>query len=101
MKALLKTEQLRRQEQAILDISKEADERNRLGQYPTPPQLALDISQLAYEYCKNIGNKIHFLEPGFGTGAFYSALVQVLPKTKIGSAFGIELDPQFCLFAQT
>lgn len=50
MKSSVRLEQVRQKEQAILDAAKNMGERNRLGQYATPPQLALEIVQQVYEY---------------------------------------------------
>src|SRR5271157_4475016 len=86
-------EQRRQKEQVTLDSLKDSNERNRLGQFATPPLLASDIVHVALNYWKGRNEKIHFLDPGFGTGAFYSALRQALPISLFGSAYGIEIDP--------
>ncbi|OHB66901.1 MAG: restriction endonuclease subunit M, partial [Planctomycetes bacterium RBG_13_60_9] len=39
--------------------------------------------------------KIRFLEPGFGTGPFYSALLQSVPASRIEIATGYEIDPHY------
>ncbi len=75
-----------------LNQSKSAIERNRWGQFATPPELASQIVR------QSIGslptkNQIRFLEPGFGTGSFYSALRRA--TNRIAIAKGIELDPLF------
>ena len=36
------------------------------------------------------GGKFRFIEPAIGTGAFYSALLRVFPKARIGAAAGYE-----------
>ncbi len=94
MKADLLThkEQRRLEVQAYLDAMKSKAERNRMGQFATPFPLALDI----LSYAKKLlppGQKIRFLDPGFGTGAFYSALLQTFPAAKIAAATGYEIDP--------
>jgi len=77
-----------------LDSAKTRRERNQLGQFSTPPQLALDIVDLAKTLLPE-ESKIHFLDPAFGTGAFYSALLQRFPQECILSATGYEIDPHY------
>jgi hypothetical protein len=86
-------EQRRQQEQARLDALKTAQERNKLGQFATPPELALSIAR----YARSLQGESHlrFLDPAIGTGSFYSALLQVFPPETIETATGIELDPSF------
>ncbi|MCL4512153.1 MAG: class I SAM-dependent methyltransferase [Bacteroidetes bacterium] len=89
---LLELNRLEAQEK--LDAQKSHTERNRLGQFATPPPLASDI--LAF-IKNNIPEKfkIRFMDPAFGTGAFYSALLNIFPKSRIESASGIEIDPHY------
>jgi len=86
-------EQRRQQEQSRLDALKTAQERNKLGQFATPPELALSIAR----YARSLqgGGHLRFLDPAIGTGSFYSALLQVFPPETIETATGIELDPSF------
>src|SRR5688572_6186332 len=80
--------------QTELDGQKTAAERNRLGQFATPTALALDI----VNYAKTLlpaGEKVRFLDPAIGTGAFYSALRNILPTNQIAEALGFELDPHY------
>ncbi|MBI3680283.1 MAG: N-6 DNA methylase [Acidobacteria bacterium] len=93
---LQEIEQRRLQQQTRLDSLRTAAERNRWGQFATPPELALSIARYARKLmCRA---PVRFLDPAIGTGAFYSALAQVFPPEKIKGAAGIELDP---LFAET
>jgi hypothetical protein len=39
--------------------------------------------------------KIQFLDPGFGTGSFYSGLLQAFPAARIERAEGFEIDPHY------
>lgn len=80
--------------QASLDDQKTQVERNRLGQFATPTALAKDILRYA-ALLLPAHTKIRFLDPAFGTGSFYSALLQVFPRTRIAEALGFELDPHF------
>jgi len=58
-----------------LDSVKGQAERNRLGQFATPPSLADEIIEYA---CSQLSpeDRVRFLEPGFGTGSFYCALLR-------------------------
>ncbi len=87
-------EKVRVHRQHTLDAAKTQAERNRLGQFATPPRLALDIVRQSNEFL-NEGEQIRFLDPAFGTGAFYSALRQVVPQERIQSATGFEIDPHY------
>lgn len=80
--------------QAELDGQRTQADRNRLGQFSTPTELALDILKYAATLLPS-GEKIRFLDPGIGTGAFYSALRKVFPKKKISEALGFEIDPHY------
>lgn len=87
-------EQQRLTLQALLDNEKTQSERNRLGQFSTPPTLAHEI----LHYAANIfpkSKKVRFFDPAFGTGAFYSALCSVFPKRMIAQAVGIEIDSHY------
>jgi adenine-specific DNA-methyltransferase len=87
------TEARRQAEQVRLDDLKTATERNKWGQFATPPDLALSLARYA---CELAGEEpIRFLDPAIGTGSFYSALTSAVSCDKIGSAHGIELDPLF------
>jgi len=87
-------EEHRLSEQVRLDNLKSAEERNQLGQFATPPQLADDILQFAQTLCPN-DLQIRFLDPAIGTGSFYSALLNVFGQNRIEYADGFELDPEF------
>lgn len=80
--------------QAKIDDSKSQAERNRLGQFATPAKLALDILQYAKELTGD-QSEIRFLDPAFGTGSFYSALIQTFPSEIIAKASGFEIDPLY------
>jgi adenine-specific DNA-methyltransferase len=80
--------------QAALDARKTQAERNRLGQFATPTALAVELLEHAATLLPR-GQKIRFLDPAVGTGAFYSALRKVFPKKRIAEALGFEIDPQY------
>jgi adenine-specific DNA-methyltransferase len=80
--------------QSRLDSTKTQTERNRLGQFATPSALAADV----LAYAKNLlppHLTIRFLDPAFGTGAFYSALLRTFPASYIAEAVGYEIDPHY------
>jgi adenine-specific DNA-methyltransferase len=85
--------------QIALDHLKSAAERNRLGQFATPPVLAHRIAREAL--CWHGGGPVRFGEPALGTGAFYSALRDEAVPGQIERAVGFELDPAFAEAART
>ena len=87
-------EKARLELQERLDAAKRQAERNCLGQFATPLSLAYEI--VAYGVSLLPPNsKIRFLEPGFGTGPFYSALLHQVPGSRIEAAVGHEIDPHY------
>jgi adenine-specific DNA-methyltransferase len=90
----MELENLRMTLQAELDSKKTQAQRNKLGQFATPPALALEVVQTAIELLPK-RERIHFLDPGFGTGSFYSALLQSVKRNRIASANGFEIDPHY------
>src|SRR6267142_2656881 len=87
------TEGRRQVEQIRLDGLKTAAERNKWGQFATPPALALNLARYARELAGE--GAIRFLDPAIGTGSFYSALRDAFPPQNIEAAMGVELDPLF------
>jgi hypothetical protein len=94
------TEAQRQLAQARLDEARTAADRNRLGQFATPPALALEIARYARELWRGRTATTTFLDPAIGTGSFYSALRQVFPPEAIADACGVEIDPAFAGTAQ-
>lgn len=80
-------------EQAKLDGRSSRQERNALGQFATPAQLADDITKAAIQFCDFDG--FRFLEPALGTGAFFAALLRQVHHVNIASATGIEIDQAY------
>jgi adenine-specific DNA-methyltransferase len=80
--------------QTRLDAGKTSAERNRLGQFATPTALARAILSRALDLLPAT-EKVRFLDPAMGTGAFYSALRAVAPQTRIAEALGFEVDPHY------
>jgi adenine-specific DNA-methyltransferase len=80
--------------QVALDAQKSAKERNFMGQFATPTALAKDIVR----YGKSLlgaREKVRFLDPGIGTGSFYSALLATTKHSRIEQAIGFEIDPHY------
>ncbi len=92
---VLDAEARRQAIQEELDTARSAAERNRLGQFATPPQLALDIARYALERWHGRNDAASFLDPAIGSGSFYSALRQTFPARAIADACGVEIDPRF------
>lgn len=77
-----------------LDLAISRSRRNRLGQFATPSPLAEEIASYAVSLLPN-QSEIYFLEPGFGTGSFFSALLRVVPTHRINAAVGYEIDTYY------
>lgn len=80
--------------QARLDAEKTLAERNKLGQFATPGPLAADI----LGYAKTLlppDAAVRFLDPAFGTGSLYSALLTAFPADRIREAQGFEIDAHY------
>ncbi len=80
--------------QRTCDAEKTQRERNRLGQFATPPQLALEILRFAKKLLP-AEEKLRFLDPAFGTGSFFSALLQAFNPERIEKSVGFEIDPHY------
>lgn len=80
--------------QASLDEIKTQEERNKLGQFATPSLLARDILSHAKELMP-LGAEVKFLDPAFGSGAFYAALRRVFIKESITRASAFEIDRHY------
>src|SRR5271157_5549108 len=87
-------EQTRVSLQKTLDEGRSAQLRNRLGQFATPTQLARDVVLCGL---KLLGPDvaIRFLDPAFGTGSFYSALLEAKPD--VSTAAGFEIDSHYAV----
>ncbi len=94
MKELQQIESGRQNAQTRLDGLKSTSERNKMGQYATPFSLAREIVEFVRDTYFAETDKIRFLDPAAGTGAFFSALLYAFPKTRIEKAVGIEVDSQ-------
>jgi len=77
--------------QSELDRAKTPLERNRLGQFATPTELAADMLTYAKQLLPK-DTKIRFLDPAIGTGSFFSALLRTFSAERIANAVGYEVD---------
>ena len=80
--------------QGELDSQKDQAERNRLGQFATPGELAKQIIEYAV-FLRGRSTKIRFLDPAIGTGAFFSALLNYFLPSDIAKAEGYEIDSHY------
>jgi hypothetical protein len=101
MTAILEAEATRLTEQLRLDQFKTAKERNKWGQFATPPALSLDIARYAWNRLRRRKGGFRFLDPALGTGSFFGAFLQAFPKDRIEAACGIELDKLFAESAKS
>lgn len=82
--------------QTKLDSLKDQGERNVMGQFSTPFSLANDILMHAKNFLPT-SSQVRFLDPAFGTGVFYSALINVFSENDIELATGFEIDAHYGL----
>ncbi len=80
--------------QENLDKAKTALERNKLGQFATPTVLASELLQFSRILIAP-EQKIRFLDPAIGTGAFYSAFCREFDAANTEEATGFEIDPHY------
>ena len=88
------TEQRRCVLQTELDGRKSPAERNKLGQFATPTQLARDVLAFGLGLLPE-ALPVRFLDPAIGTGSFYSALLRTSAGRPVESAVGFEIDPHY------
>ncbi len=87
-------ENQRQKIQAELDSLKTQKERNTMGQFSTPIALANDLLKHTAKL-RTQTTKVSFLDPAFGTGAFFSALNNIFLSTQIKIATGYEIDEHY------
>ena len=83
---LPRAEQRREHLQRQLDALKTQRDRNVLGQFATPGPLATEVVKSARALLGTPSDKTAFMDPAFGTGAFYSALLEVFRADSLGAA---------------
>ncbi|HDL01411.1 MAG TPA: SAM-dependent DNA methyltransferase [candidate division Zixibacteria bacterium] len=94
MTLLTELESCRQTIQVELDSLKTQEDRNIMGQFSTPITLANDVLHYAEKIIPKRG-RIRFLDPAFGTGAFFSALYNTFPSARIEAATGFEIDEHY------
>lgn len=77
-----------------LDAARTQAERNKLGQFATPSELAMDMLEFARSLLPK-DQRVHFLDPAVGIGSFLSALLHSFPALSIASVAGYEIDPYY------
>ena len=80
--------------QSELDAAKNQVARNKMGQFSTPTELAQQILEYA-ETQLGSDQPVQFIDPAIGTGAFFSALLNVFPEDRVKRAVGYEIDPHY------
>ncbi len=80
--------------QLALDSAKPPAERNKLGQFATPTVLARELLVYALTLIPP-DQRLRFLDPAVGTGAFFSALLAAGAGERIDQALGFEIDPHY------
>lgn len=93
MKQHVIIEKRRLEIQTALDAEKSQAERNKMGQFATPGELAKDILEFAATLLPE--GKVRFLDPAVGTGAFYGALLNAFDKGRLATARGYEIDAHY------
>ncbi len=100
MSSLRDTEARRLAEQGRLESLKTAEDRNKWGQFATPPRLSIDIAKYAWKRLRDRTSQFRFLDPAIGSGSFFSAVCSVFPTERLAHSAGIELDPTFARAAK-
>ena len=75
--------------QAELDAQRTQRQRNVMGQFATPSPLAVEMLRSARDLTHRRTRGLKFMDPAFGTGAFYSALLHVFGRESIAAAYGL------------
>ncbi len=86
--------------QERLDSLNDPAQRNKMGQYATPFPLARNIVEFVRDRYLTAIDSIRFLDPAVGAGAFFSALLHSVPKSRVEKAVGVEIDPQIAAIAR-
>lgn len=79
--------------QALFDQEVPPSERNIQGQFATPPTLADAMVRLARKLCPELV-PVRLLDPGGGTGTFFSSVLRTYGPDGIASATTFETDPR-------
>ncbi len=93
-------EAARLEAQKRLDEARPHKERNRLGQFATPPSLARAIMEETARMLPS-RSKVRVLDPAFGTGAFYTATLEALGQARLEGVRGVEVDDEVVRVARS
>ena len=91
------TSQYKRVPNILAESQDRSSEHNQQFQpqvYLTPPELATAIATYAVSLLEPADMSVHFGDPAVGNGAFYAALLKVLPRSRIASAVGVDIHPR-------
>lgn len=80
--------------QVAIDGAKSPLNRNRMGQYSTPFELAKQIVSQSLPFLPD-KRTIRFLEPAAGTGVFFSAMASTGARHILTDSVGIEIDAAY------
>lgn len=83
-------ERSRQARQKDIDASKSKLDRNKLGQFATPRDLADNL--LNYSSSLIDDSEIRFLDPAFGTGSFFTACLKTYGDKVSGTGFEVDSD---------
>ncbi len=86
--------------QREFDSRKSNEDRNRLGQYATPNEFAIEILSETKKYIPK-NRAITFLDPALGSGSFYSAFLSEFQSNSSDNNYGIEIDSELSEFAKS
>lgn len=98
---LTQLETIRQIQQHRFDSRTPAEQRNRRGQFATPPLLAREIAQYLRIAAGDHLPNLSFADPAFGSGSLYAAALAEFGAERIVSAIGIEIDEDLCSIART
>lgn len=90
-KDIQSVEERRQLKQNEVDSSKSKLDRNKLGQFSTPRQLADEL--LLYAKTLRQFDEVNFFDPAFGMGSFYTALLKAFGQK--ANALGFEVDKDY------
>lgn len=87
--------------QGEIDSERTAEQRNKDGQFATPPKLARQITEYTLALAPAGRCPLRVLEPSCGSGAFLSAVIAAVETSGIAPQIvGVELDQRFAATAR-
>ncbi|WP_322495044.1 Eco57I restriction-modification methylase domain-containing protein [Chloroflexus sp.] len=98
---LTQLETIRQSQQHRFDSRTPAEQRNRRGQFATPPLLAREIARYLRMVAGDNLPNLSFADPALGSGSLYAAALAEFGAERIVSAIGIEIDEDRGSIART